>query len=206
MRVRVYIDGYNLYYGIKATRKKELYWLDLHALCTELCQRRETLDRIFYFTARVSDPPDKTRRQARYIDALSVHCDIEFVFGQFRSDQRNCRSCHEPYPHHEEKMTDVNIATRLLVDAFEDRFDRAIVLSADSDLRYAIEEARRIARGKAITCVFPPHRGSKSLREVASDTRRLRVHLLERCLLPNPVVRDDGYLLSRPETWQAEKK
>ena len=33
-----------------------------------------------------------------------------------------------------EKMTDVNIATHLIIDAFQDRYDMAMLISGDSDL------------------------------------------------------------------------
>ena len=38
----------------------------------------------------------------------------------------------------EEKGSDVNLATYLLVDAFEDRFDVAVIISNDSDLKEPI--------------------------------------------------------------------
>jgi hypothetical protein len=43
----------------------------------------------------------------------------------------------------EEKASDVNVASHLLVDALESNIDAAIVISNDSDLRYPIREARR---------------------------------------------------------------
>jgi hypothetical protein len=43
----------------------------------------------------------------------------------------------------EEKGSDVNVAAHLLVDVLVGGFDAAVVVSNDSDLRWALEEARR---------------------------------------------------------------
>ena len=42
----------------------------------------------------------------------------------------------------EEKVSDVNVATHLLIDVLEGRVDAAMVFSNDSDLRLPLEEAR----------------------------------------------------------------
>jgi hypothetical protein len=43
----------------------------------------------------------------------------------------------------EEKGSDVNVASRLLIDVLTDRVDAAMVFSNDSDLRFPLEEARQ---------------------------------------------------------------
>ena len=32
-RVAVYVDGFNLYYGLRSKGWRRYYWLDLHAAC-----------------------------------------------------------------------------------------------------------------------------------------------------------------------------
>ena len=60
----------------------------------------------------------------------------------------------------EEKGSDVNVAAHLLIDALDHNIDAAIVVSNDSDLKFAVSEARkRIALG-----VVNPHR-----RQTAAD-------------------------------------
>ncbi len=54
VRTRVYVDGFNLYYGaLKGTRFK---WLDPIRLVALLLLRGYRIDRLRYFTARVSEP------------------------------------------------------------------------------------------------------------------------------------------------------
>jgi hypothetical protein len=46
------------------------------------------------------------------------------------------------YAYREEKGSDVNVASHLLLDVLQDSIDAAIVISNDSDLRFPIQEAR----------------------------------------------------------------
>jgi uncharacterized LabA/DUF88 family protein len=59
------------------------------------------------------------------------------------------------------EMTDVNIATELLMDAFNDRFDLALVISGDSDLVPPILALKQKFTGKRV--VVRPRRWSKNL-------------------------------------------
>ena len=56
MRTRVYVDGFNLYYGaLKGTPFK---WLDLVKLAYQLLPVGYSVTKLKYFTARVSGIPD----------------------------------------------------------------------------------------------------------------------------------------------------
>jgi hypothetical protein len=46
------------------------------------------------------------------------------------------------YARREEKGSDVNVASHLLVDVYEGRIDAALVISNDSDLEFAVKHAR----------------------------------------------------------------
>jgi hypothetical protein len=47
------------------------------------------------------------------------------------------------YLHNEEKGSDVNVASHLLIDIFDKTIEGAIVISNDSDLKFPVAEARR---------------------------------------------------------------
>ena len=52
MRTRIYVDGFNLYYGaLRGTRFK---WLNLVELARQLLPAGHAVDRLNYYTARVS--------------------------------------------------------------------------------------------------------------------------------------------------------
>ena len=83
MRTRVYVDGFNLYYGaVKGTRFK---WLDPVRLTALLLPRECLIDRLRYFTARISGKLDSQapRRQQVYLKALSTLPEVDIHFGRF---------------------------------------------------------------------------------------------------------------------------
>ena len=53
-RVIAYIDGFNLYFGLKAMGWRRYYWLDLFKLSRNLLKTNQELVAVKYFTARIS--------------------------------------------------------------------------------------------------------------------------------------------------------
>ena len=47
-----YVDGYNIYYGLRSKGWRRFFWLDLRALLSELLEPGEVLAAVKYFTAR----------------------------------------------------------------------------------------------------------------------------------------------------------
>ena len=52
-RVIAYIDGFNLYFGLKSKGWKRHYWLDVVGLSRSLLKPGQTLQAAHYFTARI---------------------------------------------------------------------------------------------------------------------------------------------------------
>ena len=85
MRTNVYIDGFNLYYGL--LRGSQYKWLNLEALFDSLLPRNQ-IQSILYFTAKVEARPndlDLPVRQAAYLRALATLPRVEIHFGTFLS-------------------------------------------------------------------------------------------------------------------------
>ena len=83
MRTRVYVDGFNLYYGaLKGTPFK---WLNLVELAYHLLPAGHTVDRLNYFTARVSgvSSPRAPAHQQAYLRALYTLPEVRVHFGSF---------------------------------------------------------------------------------------------------------------------------
>ncbi len=201
-RVSAYVDGFNLYFGLKSQNLRHLYWLDVPAAVRRLLERRETLAVTKYFTSRVSGPSDKVRRQADYLDALSTLPDTRLYFGVYQTHDRTCASCGATWQQHNEKQTDVNIAVELLVDAHRDVFDTAVLVTADADLVPAIIALKALFPKKRVILMFPPGRGSVRLEQEAHGKRRLRPWVLQANQLPDTIVGLDGYPRSRPPEWR----
>ena len=62
-------------------------------------------------------------------------------------------------------MADVNIAVQLSTDAFDDRFDTALLISGDSDLTTPLRTVRAKFPAKRLIAVFPPGRQSFELKK-----------------------------------------
>jgi uncharacterized LabA/DUF88 family protein len=98
-------------------------------------------------------------------------------------------------------MTDVQIATQLLNDAYRDVYDRAILVSADGDLVPPIRTILAEFPLKRVEAFFPPKRSSRDLRTYASAAKRIWNRAFERSQLPDRVTKADGHVLVRPSRW-----
>ena len=71
--------------------------------------------------------------------------------------------------------TDVNISVELMADAFQNQFDTALIVSADSDLVGPVETVRRLFPTKRMVVAFPPKRTSFALQKAANITLALPI-------------------------------
>ena len=99
-------------------------------------------------------------------------------------------------------MTDVQIATEMLTDAFENRLDTALLISDDSDLVPPTLAVQRIFPQKRIVVAFPPARTSVELKRVASASFTIGRRKLAKSLLPDEVTTATGHVLKRPPEWK----
>lgn len=204
-RVIVYIDGFNLYYGLKEMRWQRYYWLDVCKLANKLLRRHQKLMAVHYFTTRIAlnpNDPAKKKRQDIFIEALETLPDLTTHFGKFLSKERRCKHCGKKQQIYEEKMTDVNIAVQLLNDAQDNQLDTAIVVSADSDLVGPICAVLRRFPKKRVIAAFPPKRFSKALRDSATGYLRVTESNLKNSQLPPQIVKPNGHILNRPTNWK----
>lgn len=144
LRTYIYIDGFNLYYGLlKGTAYK---WLDLKKLCGLLLDTSQNeILKIKYFTALVKPRTQNSLqhvRQQTYLRALKTVPEIDTIKGKFLTHEVNMPladgSGYVKVIKTEEKQSDVNIAVHMLNDAYKDKYDLAILISNDSDLSEAL--------------------------------------------------------------------
>lgn len=200
-KVIAYIDGFNLYYGLKAKGWRRFYWLNMQALAQDFLKPRQTLTQTKYFTTVMAQPPDKHDRQGVFLDALQTLPDFNFYYGHFLVDRITCRRCGHAYDTYHEKMTDVNIAVELMTDAFQDAFDVALLFSADSDLVGPIKSIRRLFPSKQVVVIFPPDRFSRALQQVANGQKFINGAVLSKNQFPAQVIKANGVVLQRPAEW-----
>ena len=216
LRVGAYIDGFNVYYGggqLCGFGAPGWRWLDLAALVERLISRNPVwvagnaeLHHIAYCTALVSGEtnPDGRRRQKTYLSALRADERITVELGRFimrkvRGDTE-ADGVRMTIVAPEEKGSDVNVASHLLIDVYSREIDAAILISNDSDLRLPVQRARsRVPTGT----VNP--RGRPTAADLKGDPGdgvgghwwyRLKADDFYRCQLPD-VVGDS----QRPPSW-----
>lgn len=188
LRTRIYIDGFNLYYG--CLWRTPYKWLDLIALF-----EREILPSVLYrptpealpvdmqldpcairyFTApilgRAAKGVDSVRSQAAYHAALSADPRISITKGYYalaRSIQyvidaddpnKPPRQCARlPVWKLEEKQSDVNLALSLYEDALSGELDQLVVVTNDTDIAPALARIRKQCPKLVIGLVIPTRR------------------------------------------------
>lgn len=205
IRVIGYIDGFNLYFGLRHKGWRKYYWLDVVALMKALLKSGQLLEVVRYFTSRLRAAEGRSEdvaRQSVYLDALTTLANVDIQEGHYLKKRRNCYGCGASWMDYEEKMTDVNIATALLIDAFDDRFDTALIVSGDSDLARPLEVVRRRFPNKRIVVAFPPHRHSDRLRRIGHAAFTIGEQKFRHSLLPEQITLPNGHVLHRPGRWR----
>jgi len=102
----------------------------------------------------------------------------------------------------EEKGSDVNLASTLLVDAFDGDFEQAVIVSNDSDLAYPIEVVRK-KFARPVVVLFPCGGGRKPsyhLSKVASASPIINPAHLAAAQFPTPMTDAVG-VFHKPVTW-----
>jgi hypothetical protein len=207
MATNVYVDAFNLYYGsLKGTPYR---WLDLGTLCARLLPK-DRVNRIRYFTATVSARPDNPgapQRQQVYLRALETIPGLSIHYGHYLTHvtrmplanppQRGARTVEVVKT--EEKGSDVNLATYLLLDAFQRDCKVAVVISNDSDLKLPIEIAQtELGIRIGVVNPHPPARRSRALQP--TFFKQLRTSALGACQFP-PVLTDTKGEIRKPARW-----
>ena len=209
-RIAFYIDGFNLYHAIKNLNRPALKWLDLRAVCENFIDPQEQeIKSIYYFSAMSTHRSEGLKRQEQYIRALK-HTGVNVVLGKFFAKQRSCHKCRSTWWAHEEKRTDVNLALRLVLDAIDGKFDKAFIVSRDSDFVPAINEVVERCPEKRLCLLAPPHlKHSADLirclppEQKKNGLKSLKTIHLERAQLPDEVKDEQGKLIaSRPAEWK----
>ncbi len=199
-KVIAYIDGFNLYFGMKQSSNDTL-WLNIQQLVKSLLKPNQTLIYTYYFTSRVRNSPQKEYRQKVYIEALETLKDFKIVYGHFQSQTEICRKCGHTYPYANEKMTDVNIAVSMMEDAFHDKYDTAFLITGDSDLVPPINSIHILFPAKRVFVAFPPNRFNVSVKNVAKGSLMIGRKKLKDAQFPDSVNKSDGYVLNKPIIW-----
>ena len=231
LRTRVYVDGYNFYYGcLKRTNFK---WLDLKSLFDSVlktvfleidglsAQFELQTPAIKLFTAPIlknfARTPDSVKCQVDYHAALQSHLGdlIKIVEGSY--DAKPARA-HEYVKGKaaaecnmydiwklEEKQSDVALALHAYGDAIRGKIDHAVFATNDTDLvpaMQAIKEHTDVTVGLVIPTKGKERRANTSLEEQSDWIRRsIRAEELGTAQLPTSIRVSSRKLVHKPISW-----
>jgi uncharacterized LabA/DUF88 family protein len=214
MKTIVYIDGYNLYYGL--LRKSPHKWLDIYALfAKELLDTNSELVEVRYYTAPIlramSDDPAAEQRQRQYLQALRKFRagQVHIIEGKMSASKPYKRPVYPTDGQHliqvhdfEEKKTDVNIATDMLCDVWRGRCEQVVLCSNDSDQEPTLKAIRTFHPDVRIGLALPikeDRHSSNGLVRHADWQKRIKSHHLENAQLPIKIPHTS---IKQPETWR----
>lgn len=198
-RVVVYIDGFNLYFGMTQTYK-DIKWLNVELLAQNILKPHQSLVAVKYFTSFVSNNPQKEKRQREYLSAVQT-TNTEIIHGHYKSKPKSCVKCKHTWNDNEEKMTDVNIAVHMLTDAMDDLYDMAMLISGDSDLVPPIIAIHAKFPTKRVMVAFPPNRHNVSVKNVSKGNMIIGRATLKKSQFPDRIHMANGYQLLKPTEW-----
>lgn len=198
MRIAFYIDGFNVYHVIDEYCPK-YKWLDLHKMVKSVIPASVDITGVYYFSALACWKPDRVKRHETYIKALNAS-GVSVILGRFKRKERLCSICNKEYPAHEEKQTDVNIALKMFEDAMDDQFDRAVIVSGDTDFVPIISTLRRRFVGKQIGVMLPIGSHASALKKVADFSIKMKRKHLTLNQFPEIVETPTGSI-SKPNEW-----
>lgn len=209
LRTRIYIDGYNLYYGcLKGTHLK---WLDLMALFEKSILPSVTASingqslasdlqpvAIKFFTAPILEQAakehDSIRCQEQYHAALNKHQPgrIETIKGYYSLTEARAKvidpTAPKTWPRDckstdvwklEEKQTDVNLALHAVKDALLGDIEHVVIVTNDTDIAPAMQMIR--AHTNAVIGLVIPTTDHERVpnAELAKYAHWVRTHITE---------------------------
>lgn len=193
MRAALYVDGFNLYYPIHemGAEWSHLKWASLWKLGELICEPHGAeLVKTVLCTAVPAHYPDKRDRHNTFNNAQRAN-GVTVVLGHHMHDGEKWN----------EKQTDINVALSLILDACDDIYDMAILISADSDQGATAKTFSERFPHKRLLAVAPPERSvPDKVKPYAFQHFTINRPLMERCVMREAVQGKSG-LIMRPNTY-----
>ena len=169
-RCFVIIDGSNFYYKLKELKFSNLLEFKFGVFAKHLCGANKLVESMYYIGAVRENPRDlRTRKmladQQRLLAKLKKE-GFRYSLGYLLKTDR-----------YHEKGVDVNMAVDILVGTYENRYDRVILVSSDTDLLPAVIKAKQ--KGKVVEYVGFSHQPSLALIRNCSESQLLKKEGIE---------------------------
>jgi uncharacterized LabA/DUF88 family protein len=210
VRVVGLVDGFNLYHALdwydngttlaEKTQYRKYKWVCLKSLVSRFVDApKERLEFVEYFTSYPTWDPAKEVRHKKFVMAQISQGIHPPIFGEFKNQSVLCKNCKTEFIAHTEKQTDVNIAVRMVALAHENKFDKLILVTADSDQVPALKLIRTLHPEKTLASLVPIGRGSNEIYKVCHINYQMTEQHLKDCQLPDIVEwKSQGIRIARP--------
>lgn len=201
IRVHCFVDGFNLYHALdwfekgkteaENTKFRRYKWIS-HAELAKcfISSGSEEIVGVTLFTTIPTWDVGKQMRHRLFVRAQEA-CGVKVVFGAFRQKYVECKAiCKNGFYVKIEKQTDVNIGITMVDLAYQDAYDKAILLSGDTDLIPAINLVRHRFPHKEVTAVLPIGRRANGLdmRRACSGEIKMNESHLQKSVMPEIVI------------------
>jgi uncharacterized LabA/DUF88 family protein len=163
--------------------------------------KNEQLVDIIYFTALATWNLEKVRKHKLFIRANELK-GVHVVYGEFKKRDKICSLCNKKYQTFEEKQTDVNIAIQLFKLSIEDKYDKAIIISGDSDLIPSIHAVRNTFPNKRIGVVIPIGRRADALKNACDFYMKMKEKHLSSAIMEHRIKINHNEYIEGPQDWK----
>ena len=208
MRTIFLIDGFNLYHSVVDIGKEDIgcnvKWLDIYSLCKSflpLIDKYATIESVYYFSALAHhlNDPDITKRHQDYIECL-CETGISIQLSRFK-EKTITDSQGRKIIRHEEKETDVAIASQLFEVLYKGICDCVVITTGDTDLAPAVKTVKKLFPDKYIIFAFPYNRKSEELAMLAPGSFKIRKGRYIKHQFQNPFELSNGTKIFKPPSW-----
>ena len=176
--VEIFVDGSN--FNRACEREGIAFRVDLNLLATRLSRGYHFVRLRYYAAPLMNRRGAAFRAQQKFFAQLRRSRRIELVLGRYV-----LRVYRHGSKHPVEKETDVNLAVDMVVGAYEERFDVAMLVAGDSDYVRAIQAVR--AKGKRVVwCHLPAQAHVTRLADSCDGRFTLDARFLRTCSLGPP--------------------
>jgi hypothetical protein len=139
-------------------------------------------------------------RHRRYSSVLKSK-NVKIIEGYYKHHRMVCPECKIHYLKPEEKQTDINLCLWLFEKAYKNEYDKAMIVSADSDLLSVYYSMKRNFPMIEVTFLFPIERDFPELRQKIKNYYTIDVNDLVLSQFPDEITLPNGKKLRRPPTW-----
>ena len=214
-RIFVYVDGFSFYYGL--TRRPPFKWCDIYGVIQELFPKDKILA-VKLFAGKVLSIPNNQKapeRQNAYFRALRTNSKVTVIVSEFRAYDREL-PLSDDYTKkakvrvYKEKKSDVNLATHMIIDAINDEFDCAVIVTNDIDFVEPIKRTRYSYKKPVYlipTIIYEKEAEKEDKSFVAKELLRFSTNkkfitkeMLSKNQLPEK-LRDDKGEIHKPKEW-----